>query len=175
MRFSVSGPFTLPRHGAKKLITEQTLRDLKDSLSDQEGLATACGCYVFALRAGKGYTPHYVGQSCRRTILFEALNPINRERYNKVLDSKKGTPVLFFIPLLTPSGKFRKPRKADGSLASVDFLERWLISQAIQKNPHLTNNKETRFLRDLHVVGIFNPRRGESTKETAALAKALWR
>jgi hypothetical protein len=47
-------------------------------------------------------------------------------------------------------------------------------SSAIEKNPDLINNKETKFLRGLHVVSIFNAKQGESTAESQALSKALW-
>jgi hypothetical protein len=124
MHFDVAGPFELVRLGAKKMITDVSVKALKSILEDwEEGLSEACGCYVFAVRAGKGFNPYYVGQACKRSILAEALNPSNREKYNKVLGDRQGTPVLFFIPLRTPTGKFRKKSQAGGRLAHVDFLE----------------------------------------------------
>ncbi len=53
------------------------------------------------------------------------------------------------------------------------FLERWIIAVAIEKNPDLRNNKETRFLRQIHVVGIFNAKQGESTSGSRRLRKPL--
>ena len=39
------------------MITKLSLRDLKTELDDwEEGLSDTCGCYVFAIRAGRGYT-----------------------------------------------------------------------------------------------------------------------
>jgi hypothetical protein len=74
MKFDVAGPFEIPRFGKKRIITKESLRQLKQLVeSHQEGLSDACGCYVFALRAGKGWTPHYVGQACKLPILGEAL------------------------------------------------------------------------------------------------------
>src|ERR1700722_6065300 len=98
MRFDVIGPFGLTRHGKKNLITDQTRKDLRPQLDKLEpGLADACGCFGFPVRAGKGYTPHYVGQAYKTTLLLEALNPPNVNKYNQILD-KKGTPVIFFLP-----------------------------------------------------------------------------
>ena len=175
MDFDVVGPFDLTRHGAKTLITDQSLKDLAQNLEEsREGLSEVMGCYVFALRAGRGYTPWYVGQACKRSILKEALNPSNREKYNKVLSERKGTPTIFFIPKQTPGGKFRKIKKAGGGLEAVNFLERWLISTCIQKNPELVNNRETKFLRNIHVTGIFNAKKGEAHKSAQSLKKALW-
>lgn len=177
MRFDVAGPFPLTRHGKKRLITEQTRKDLKPDLEAHEsGLSAACGCYVFAVQAGLGFTPFYVGKSCKASVWYESLNPSNRGKYNEALDDyESGTPVLFLVPMRTKRGKFRKPKDAAGTLASVDFLERWLIAEALKKNPRLINDKHTRFLRDLHVVGIFNAAHGEATKSSMDLSRAIWK
>ncbi|MGH8373127.1 MAG: hypothetical protein ACRETO_10390 [Gammaproteobacteria bacterium] len=173
MRFDVAGPFKIVRYGKKKNITKDSLIQLKLDLENwEEGLSEACGCYIFAKRAGGGIIPWYVGQACRRAILNEALNSDNITKYNKVLDDN-GTPVLFFIPIRTPNGKFRKRPKL-GNLPALDFLERWLIANSIDRNENLINNKETRFLRKLHVVGVFNAKRGESTDASKQLDKTLW-
>ena len=176
MDFDVAGPFPLVRSGSKKMITDTTAKALKPDLEEWEsGLSEACGCYVFAIRAGRGFTPYYVGQACKRSILAEALNPSNREKYNKVLAEQNGTPVLFLIPLRTPTGKFRKRPQVNSRLAHMDFLERWLIATSIDKNNQLINNKETRFLRQLHVAGLFNAKKGESTHASQQLRRTLWR
>jgi hypothetical protein len=141
----------------------------------EAGLSDACGCYVFALRAGRGYTPHYVGQACKSSILKESMNPSNREKYNKVLSERgSATPVLFLLPMLTPGGKLRKKLTVNGGLASLDFLERWLIAEAIQKNSELINNKQTHLLRNLHVTGIMNATPGEATAASRELRKTLY-
>ncbi len=121
MRFDVAGPFGLTRHGKKQIITKQSLTDLKPELEKwSTGLSDACGCYVFAIRAGKGYTPYYVGQACKRAMLDEALNPSNREKYNEVCSEGKGMPVMFLLPMQTPGGRFRK--EGSGRLDALDFL-----------------------------------------------------
>jgi hypothetical protein len=175
MLFEVAGPFDLTRHGSKNFITDETLKNLKLRLEDwAEGLSGACGCYVFAVRAGKGYTPYYIGQACKSSIAAESLNPSNREKYNKVLSESKGTPVLFTLPLRTPTGKFRKRSQVNGGLAELDFLEGWLIANAIEKNAALINNKRTKFLRQIHVAGFFNAKKGESTSASQQLRKTIW-
>ena len=175
MNFDVAGPFDVSRHGPKALITKRSVVDLKLQLEEWAGgLSEACGCYVFALRAGKGYTPHYVGQSCRNSLLKESLNASNVGTYNEILGEIKGTPVLFLIPLLTPNGKFRKQTTSDRALPEVNFMEHWLIAEALDKNDELKNNKETKFLRNIHVVGIFNSRHGEATSASKALKEALY-
>lgn len=171
MQFDIAGPFSIERYGTRRLITKQSLIDLKPELEEwEDGLSEACGCYVFAVRASKGYKPYYVGQACKRSMLDEALNPSNREKYNSACNGK-GTPIIFFLPMRTPKGKFKKK---SGNLPAIDFLERWLIAEAIYKNPSLINNKETRFLRTIHIAGLFNSGKGESTSESRALCKVLW-
>jgi hypothetical protein len=176
MQFDVSGPYDLTRHGQKCLITDQSLKDLLFELKQEgDGLDEAVGCYVFALRAGKGYTPWYVGQACRQSLVREALNTSNREKYNKVIGELKGTPTIFLIPMYTPNGKLRKPSKAAGGLNTLDFLERWLIATCIDKNPELVNNKQTKFLRNIHVVGVFSAEQGESHLSSQELCRAIGR
>jgi hypothetical protein len=173
MLFDVAGPFVIPRFGKKKNITKESLKQVREQMEHHaSGLSEACGCYVFAKRAGQGITPWYIGQACKSPMLAEALNPANMAKYNRILDDDQGTPVLFAIPAKTPGGRFRQ-RPANGKLASLSFLERWLIAAAIEKNPDLVNSKETKFLRDLHVVGVFNAKKGESTDASQKLTRAL--
>lgn len=173
MRFDVAGPFEIIRHGKKKNITKESLEALRHDMEEwEDGLSESCGCYVFAKRAGGGIIPWYVGQACRLPMFKEALNADNITKYNKVLD-EKGTPLIFVIPARTPTGQLRK-RPVSKGLPSITFLERWLIATALEKNPGLINNRETMFLRALHVTGIFNATQGESTLASQELSKALW-
>ena len=172
MNFDVIGPIEITRHGRKKIITKQSASEFRNQLEDiEEGLADSCGCYVFAKRAGKGIIPWYVGQACRSRMGMEALNAENRSKYNDVLEGK-GTPVLFVIPARTPTGKLR--RRPSKALQTLSFLEKYLIAAALDRNPTLINSKETRFMRELHVVGILNPKKGEATTASRDLYKTLF-
>jgi len=174
MNFDVVGPIKLTRHGKKRLVTKESLVDLIEELEAIEsGLSEACGCYVFAKQAGKGLMPWYVGQATKQSLAVESMNPANREKYNKVLDSQ-GSPIMFFIPLRTPAKKLRKRPKGVTRLLSIDFLERWLIAAALDRNGMLLNNKETTFLRRIHVTGIFNAKQGGATTDSRALCRTLW-
>ena len=103
------------------------------------------------------------------------MNSSNLGKYNKVLcDKKRVTPILFFLPMRTPGGRFRKKSTANGGLASLKFLERWLIAEAIRKNSELINSKQTHFLRNLHVTGIMNAKLGEATAASQKLRKTLY-
>jgi len=171
MNFDVAGPFKLSRHGTKKLITDQSLTELKAELEGWDsGLSKACGCYVFAIHTPKGYTPYYVGQASKRSIAAEALNASNREKYDKACSESKGSPSIFLLPKLTPNGRYKKKGRVS---ATIDFLERWLIAAALDKNQGLINTKETRFLRKISVTGIFNAKKGKPTKASQQLKKTL--
>lgn len=139
------------------------------------GLLEACGCYVFAVRASKGYTPWYVGQANKTRLVREALNFSNCVKYNNVLAEYSGTPMLFFLPQVTKSGKsYAKPTAKIAGRVAIDFWEKWLIATSLQKNSDLINEKNTAFLRNLHVTGIFNPSKGESNSNSKELGRALY-
>lgn len=170
MHFDIAGPFELQRYGKKKLISTESIADLRQRLKKKPGLAKACGCYVFAIRAGKGYTPYYVGQACKKSLLGESLNPSNIGKYNTACSESDGVPVVFFLPMQTPNGRYRKRGTGSGYL---DFLERWLMAAAINKNPDLINTRETWFLRRMTVVGLFNPKKGKPPNASQELKRAL--
>jgi hypothetical protein len=115
----------------------------------------------------------YVGQACKSFLVKEALNASNRGKYNEVLSEKNGRPFLFFVPMRTPTGRLRRSKTGAGRLATIDFLEEWLIATALRKNPNLMNNRKTRFLRSVHVTGVFNAKHGEATKAAQLLRKGL--
>jgi hypothetical protein len=64
--------------------------------TDHPEFADEVGCYICAIRAGRGYVPIYVGQA---TVGFrkECFDHHKLDHYNKARDirDKKGTPVLF--------------------------------------------------------------------------------
>ena len=170
MRFVVAGPFELRRYGKKHLISQESMADLEQELEQTPGLSEACGCYVFAIRAGKGYTPYYVGQACKRSLLRESMNPSNIGKYNSACSASNGRPFVFFLPMRTPKGRYRKKGTGTGAL---DFLERWLIATAISKNDTLINTKQTHFLRNITVAGVFNANKGKPPKASQQLKRAL--
>jgi hypothetical protein len=177
MHFDVFGPFEIPRNESKTLIDYKRLSEIEEEADEvKPGLSQACGCYVFVIRAAKGYTPWYVGQSRRSSILKEAFNDSNQKKFHDVMNRKgnSGTPMIFLLPMLTDGGsKFRKPTRQDGGLAAVAFLEQWLIGQALLKNADLVNVHYTKYLKNMHVTGIFNPKQGKPTNASQELCRAI--
>src|SRR5271165_4152715 len=116
-----------------------------------EGLSDACGCYVFATKAAKGYTPWYVGQTKKAGLFKEALSPSKLNHYNKIVNTVGGLPILFLLPLLTEGERFHKSSE---HLPEIDFLEKWLIGEALQKNENLINVQHAEFLKRFRVKGV---------------------
>lgn len=171
MFFKVYGPLKLNLPPDSKLITKETLTSLIAEVEEtEEGLSKACGCYVFGVRASKGIVPWYVGQT-NKELVKEALNSTNMGHYNRVMEKKTGTPVLFLVPKFTPTGRFgrstSKPSKA------ITFLEEWLIANALKKNQKLINSKKTFFIKNVHVTGILNATHGTATVSSSKLKKTL--
>ena len=98
---------------------------------DDEGISEKQGCYVFAIRASKGYRPWYVGKATK-TIRQECIGTHQLQHYNAVLSmGMKGTPVMFFV---LPGGKRKKvPRRICNEMEGV------LIQSAYYRNPLIRN------------------------------------
>ena len=161
MNFELAGPFKLKcyRGVVKKKESREHL--LKDLIEWDEDLPSAHGCYVFAIRAGKGWTPYYAGQALRRTIFAEATHVDKLQKYNEVLaDYERGTPVLFFLPWATDGGE-RYRRLTRRSSPTLDFLEDWLISLCYRRNDKLINIARTKILKSIHVQGVLNATPGD--------------
>ena len=182
MNFDVFGPFEIPRIPSLTIIEDkkQAVGKVSKNADDENGepkgkpgLSNAPGCYVFVMKAGKGYTPWYVGKSVKPTwtIVEEALWPDKVNKYNRLVAEKKGTPMLFIIPALTEGGRFCK--RTQNGLPAVDFVEQWLIGQALNKNPELLNVHYARFLGNLHVPGMINPKPGKPSPAAQELVRAI--
>lgn len=92
-------------------------------------------------------------------------------KYNQLVADKKGTPMLFLDPALTEGGKFCK--RTQNGLPVVDFLEQWLIGQALKKNPDLLNVHYAGYLKNVHVPGMINPKPGKPPPAAQELVRAI--
>ena len=105
------------------------------------------GCYVFGVRAGKGYVPLYVGKAA---VGFEqeVFADHKLKHYNaSLLPRQRGTAVLFLVA------------KDSGGRSGLDsclrHIEHYLIQLAAEKNPKLSNIRRQEY----RILGVF--RRGE--------------
>ncbi|MDH5647826.1 MAG: hypothetical protein OEZ01_17575 [Candidatus Heimdallarchaeota archaeon] len=123
------GPFEVPLHerASSKLVSE----DITSFWKSCKDMKTKIGCYVFAIRAGKGYTPLYVGKSSK-SFEQECFTDHKINHYNYALASySKGTPIMFFIEYTRKKGKINN--------ADISDLENFLIQVGRRVNPDLRN------------------------------------
>ena len=94
--FHVHGPLVVPYYQGKagRTITDENVREFWTANAE---MAKKRGCYVFGIRAGKGYTPGYVGKATKN-FRQETYAPHKLARYQQFLaDYRKGTPVMFLV------------------------------------------------------------------------------
>jgi len=173
VKFENYGPFKVPRRGA--VIDRAALSTFWKTVSEQApGLATAQGCYIFAIKAGRGYTPWYVGKAAGRDgFQQEALSDGKQNQYNWAWSSQdyaRGTMVLFFVARRTTSG--RDFSRQVGT-ADIDWLERHLISLALEANNDLLNVQYTKIHTQLFVPGVINDSARKFGEATTELQRAL--
>lgn len=176
MRYYLYGPLELPR-GDDNLLNFDGY-DRTTMWADLEsctaiGLADACGCYVFAMRAGRGIKPWYVGKSEKQPFKRECLTDDKIRKYNSVLSTaKKGTPLLYFYARTTMERHaWSAPSKSQHK--DVQFLERMLIGLALKKNKNLINVRDTDHLRNMIVPGLLNTPKGKLSAQAAELKHVL--
>lgn len=174
MKYSVHGPFELGKQKENGLVkcSKDEKADFWSSVEkDCSSLPSACGCYLFAIRAGKGIKPWYVGRSTSQTFEKECFAPHKIKIYHEALASKKGTPVLFLVAKRTNGGKFVKPGK--NSHEATEYLETLMIGAALEKNPKLMNIKKTKYLKEMCVPCLINTPQGKPSPSAKAFKEAL--
>lgn len=173
MFYETYGEFEVPREAVKG---KKSLNLSKEALNnfwkmvDQKrpGLSGACGCYIFAIKAGQGRTPWYVGQS-KGPFKDECFAFHKREVYRTVTDRRQGTPVLILVARVTPKGKLAKKLQE----REANFVEQLLISHALSKNSDLSNTKNTSFIKKLRIPGVLNSLKKRPKEETRILRSVL--
>lgn len=133
-KFTVHGPFKVPVNGTTG---EKSLNGKVKSTfwsGDASYLRHARGCYVFARKAGKGYTPLYVGQT-KKTFEGECFNAYNQANLAGIISTIKGSLVLFLLEYEASAGPLNK--------RAINDLERHLVETALLKNKDLINKKLT--------------------------------
>ena len=136
---SVKGPikvqFNKQRSGHGKRIEKEHQNPFWQRASEPL-LEKKQGCYVFALRAGRGSTPWYVGKASK-SFQQECFTSDKLQKYNRALfGGKKGSPVLFFVTL--PGKKMKI------SARTIKDVETYLIGVAKETNPNLLNKSKTK-------------------------------
>ncbi len=131
--FEVCGPFAIctTKGKAARYIAKNDADSFWNTNAAVQELSQRVGCYIFAIRASKGFRPVYVGKTVKG-FEKEIFQLHKLQKYNEELhEIVKGTPVMFFV--VHPEGKGIPNSKMIGD------LEDFLIQVAVAKNPGLRN------------------------------------
>lgn len=129
-QFKVYGPFDVPLKNGKAY--DYIRIDCPEFWRMYPTHKKRKGCYVFAIRASRGFRPCYVGKT-KRSFHKEVFTSHKiAQHYTPTLaNTRKGTPVMFFV--VAPSGQGRPNQKM------ISDLERFLIQVGVAKNQKLSN------------------------------------
>ena len=145
-QFEPIGTFEIPFDKGTRRIEKEHIQSFFENKDIQKkiDLLNTRGCYIFALRAGKGFTPWYVGQA-KKSFKQEIFAIHKKDIYNSVLANKMGTPMMFLI------GTSKKNQFLE---KEIKDLESFLIFWARKANKGLKNqqnNKDT-----WGIAGVYN-------------------
>ncbi|MDA8191650.1 MAG: hypothetical protein M0Z68_09375 [Gammaproteobacteria bacterium] len=138
-QFIVRGPFDVPivKHSNGSVTVQDDKRVLRDKFwSEIVGDARQKnGCYVFALRTGKGkMRPWYVGMTTEQTFEKECFSGDKPSKYTKAIGRYGAcTPLLFLLECSTKIATNK-----------IKELEEFLIGQAVAANPDIIQTKGIR-------------------------------
>ena len=176
MWFDMYGPFELTRvereiPARQPDFWEQVRGSSERYGSKPEDLEQAIGCYAFGLRHGETMKPWYIGMTVSQGgFRREVLQPHKRDHYDEVTTKHNGTPIMFLMPLLTPEGYFSRDRT--GTKPLIHWVEKMLFGVALRQNLECRNQRDTKYLRNVVVHGIFNSRpAGRQGPEVTAARK----
>lgn len=146
---------------AGRTITGDNVGEFWESNPD---LAESRGCYVFGIKAGRGYTPAYVGKATK-TFRQEVFAAHKLAKYQQFLaDYRKGTPILFFV--VAPS------KRGAPNHAHIKDLEDFLIQMGLAANPDLLNIKGTQ-MEEWGIAGVLRGGQGKPAKDAIQFKKML--
>lgn len=161
--FRTFGPFQVPtvtKPGGK----EVDKRALRERFWIDCPAGKDLGCYVFAVRAGKGQVPWYAGKATK-TFQKEVFTPDKLRKYESALRATlRGTPVLYFLSL--PNGAGRP------NLRAIDELEKVLIRRVALLNAETVNKHHTKEP-NWGIDGVLRNARARPTRAAQALKTLL--
>src|SRR2546426_8425647 len=146
----VLGAFDVPIDESARAITPQ---EGPEFFEEHPHLAARRGVYVFAMRAGKGIMPWYVGKAARG-FRGECFTLDKALKYTIAMNKQgKGTPVLFFVAL-----PLRK--KGPTNTTVIAGVETFLIRAAKARNPDLLNKQGVK-AENWGITGVLRGTRGK--------------
>lgn len=161
----VNSPIVIPyQDNAVKFVGKEEVKLFWDKVSAKK-LAHKQGCYVFALKVAKGYTPWYVGKATK-SMKQECLHITKLQYYNQVFNrGYKGTPVLFVVAL--PGTKRKVPA------SDIRKMERYLIRAGYAKNPHIRNIQHATKLDKWGIKGVIRGGKGKPSNTACQFSSMM--
>jgi hypothetical protein len=176
MWFDIYGPFALSRvdeqiPSRQPEFWEQVQEASERYGSKKQDLEQAIGCYAFGLQHGDSIKPWYIGMTVAKGgFRREVLQRHKRDHYDAVIREHRGKPIMMLMPLLTPEGYFARDRTGNKPL--IQWVEKMLFGVALRQNLDCRNQRDTKYLRNVVVHGIFNSRPpGRQGPEVSAARK----
>ena len=169
--FQTYGPFEVPIKD--RALDKDRQAEFWDGVEHAApGLPGAIGCYIFAVRAGRGMRPWYVGKTDRAGFKREVFQDNKFRLYFEILKQRKrGTALMFFIARHTPGGRFNKTSVNENR--AISTLEELMIGTSLLRNPKLINKRTTKHFRELQVPGYMNEAPGARMQSARQLALLL--
>lgn len=162
IRYDVHGPHDVPMKNPNKVkvrtIGAEQVEEMWSNVlrKEQKSLSTTCGVYVIGMRNKSNTTPWYVGTAHHRSfeeICFKS----DIEKLKKIINSGKGTPVIYFLPRWAKKkGDFEPAKPMKNKPADMDYVKRFLLEYGVQANDEILfeDSPETEILRELYVEGF---------------------
>lgn len=154
LEFEVAGPYSVRRKKMPKgkIIDENSLSELWEKVGD---VRHEKGIYVFGIRAGKGFTPYYVGKTNNR-FENECSNSHKLNVYKTALMFGNGRPVIFFLVQKNETKRINNDKK-------LRRVERFFIQIAYNKNKDLLNKHGIKG-DNWSIKGVINSSQGKPSK-----------
>jgi hypothetical protein len=161
--FKVFGPFEIPCSGKHARYIQAGCPAFWNSTTSH--LANERGCYLFAIRAAKGFRPLYVGKT-KKSFQKECFTYHKiADHYTPALaDTGKGTPVMFFVVL--------DKKKGPVNDRAISQVESFLIQNAVAKNSELSNVRGTK-QEQWSITGVIRGGKGKCPKPAKSFRRAM--
>lgn len=163
--YTVSGFYMLPtvkNHKGTKRIADDVKKDFMGT-----DFADGRGCYIFAVRKGRGaIVPHYVGKT-KRSFSGECFTPHKLDKYNAVLHTEvRAAPLLFFLEPIVMKGPF--------NATALSALEDYLIGIGFQRNQNLKNiHGKKNFDPPFAIRGVHTKQKGNPPEKLTLFRRML--
>ena len=146
---------------------------VKEILNRHSKYTNLYGCYVYSIKAGKGFTPIYVGSTTKKTLGEEAFDGDKLLKCLQHLTNyKKGSLQVTFIVPKDKIDQTVKTRRGRCPKKIIEKLEKVLTAVAYRKNKNLINI-QNRCISEFYIRGALNSENGRPKKDVAVFKRMI--